>query len=157
MLNTFNFGQIAYENDIKKNLVTVEIGLKDDEQGRPCFTASGEIWNSRQSDCVLGGQCLDDIAKYVDDSIFKKIHRLWKLYHLNDMNAGTQEQDKVIKEWQAQGNKYDYTAACEYLKSIGLYEVEFEGKPFKYGYGWIYYPIADNDLKEIKELLKYNY
>lgn len=68
------------------------------------------------------------------------------------MHAGTVEQEKAIKEWENKGNKYDYKSVCEYLKSINLYEVEYNGKPYKYGLAWLYQAIPEKDLKEIKEL-----
>lgn len=41
------------------------------------------------------GQCLDEIAQYIDDEQFKVIHRLWKLYHLNDMHAECEHQAEL--------------------------------------------------------------
>lgn len=151
MKKTFDFGKIAYYGTRKINPVTVEIELKETDKGY-CFTASGMIWNQCKTDCYCGGQCLDTIAKYVNASEFKEIYRLWKLYHLNDMHAGTREQEAAIDAWKEQGNRYDYTKVCDYLKSIGLYEVEHEGKPYKYGHKWLYWEIPSEDLEKIKAL-----
>lgn len=78
------------------------------------------------------------------------------------MHAGTPEQEKFIAEWEAKGNKYDYSKACEMLKNCGLYEVPLnvdligtrkaDGKPYKYGHGWVISYIPEEDLKEIKAL-----
>jgi hypothetical protein len=104
---------------------------------------------------VCGGQCLDTIAEYIKgNETFDKIYHFWKLYHLNDMHAGTIEQEAAIKLWEEQGNKYDYTKVCEYLKSINIYEVNYEGKPYKYGHSWLYRAIPENDLQEIRALMQ---
>jgi hypothetical protein len=102
----------------------------------------------------MGGQCLDTLAEYVDNPLFKAIHMLWKNYHLNDMHAGTIEQEQAIAEWVANGNKYDYNTICEHLQSIGLYEVEVDGKPYKYGHGWLYRAIPEDDLSLIKKIIQ---
>lgn len=154
MKKTFNFGKIDFYGTGRKiNLVTITAELNEKENGKPVFTASGEVWNNIKSDIVCGGQCLDILSKYVKNPLFKRINKLWNLYHLNDMNAGTPDQENAIEQWKVNGNKYDYTAACEYLKSINLYEVEHEGKPYKYGHKWIYASIPENDLQDIKNLL----
>lgn len=151
MKKIFDFGKIAYYGTRKINPVTVEINLKETEEGF-CFTASGTIWNQTKTDCYCGGQCLDTIAKYVKASEFMEIYRLWKLYHLNDMHAGTREQEAAIDAWKEQGNRYDYNKVCDYLKSVGLYEVEHEGEPYKYGHKWLYWEIPSEDLEKIKAL-----
>lgn len=154
---TYHFGKIDYNGTGRKiNAVDIEIKLDEKEPGKPVFTACGNIWNHIHTDIYCGGQCLDTIAKYVHTPQFKKIYRFWKLYHLNNMNAGTPEQEQAIAAWETQGNKYSYDAACDYLKSIGLYEVEYNGKPYKYGHSWIYRAIPENDLNEIKKLCHLN-
>jgi hypothetical protein len=106
----------------------------------------------------MGGQCIDHMSEYIKTAEFKRITKWWKAYHLNGMNAGTPEQKKAIEDWKAAGNRYDYTAACEYLKSINLYEVpfsglsvghEWHGEPYKYGHGWIVEEIPAAALAEI--------
>ena len=175
MKRRISFGKVDYRKIGKKTCeVTVDLELKkcggeptftidpETKERIPTgekteeyeeFTASGEIWNNRKTDCYVGGQCLDTIAKYVKTPLFKEIHRLWKLYHLNGMNAGTPEQEAAIKAWEDAGNRYEYAAACEYLKSIGLYEVEYKGAPYKYGHAWIPAAIPEEDLKRIREII----
>lgn len=151
-----NFGKIDYNRTGRKiNLVEVEIALEEKKQGKPVFTASATVWNSEKTEAVISGQCLDSLLNYrklKNDKQYQKIFEFWKKYHLNDMHAGTVAQEAAIKEWENKGNKDDYAAACEYLKSVGLYEVENEGKPYKYGEGWLYREIPQKDLEEIKAL-----
>lgn len=152
MQKKFNFGKIDYNNiGHKINPVEVEIRFEETENGY-VFRASGTIYNQTKTDCWCAGQCLDTISKYLDTPEFNAIYRLWKLYHLNDMHAGTREQEEAVDAWKAKGNGYDYTEVCEYLESIGLYEVEHNGRPYKYGHAWLFWPIPENDLEEIKSL-----
>lgn len=172
MKKTFNFGKVNYNGTGKRNLVTVEVELetKGGEMTTAGtktptyveFTACGNIWNQSQTDILCGGQCLDEIAKFITDPIFIEISKFWKKYHLNGMNAGTPEQEKAIADWKKQGNKYEYSAVCDYLKSINLYEVKFTGlsigrkyenEPYKYGHAWIINNIDGRDLLRIEHLL----
>ena len=178
---TFNFGKIDYMDRGHKNCaVDVIAELREcggepvldrngDPTGEHCnkyieFAASGRIWNPRYTDIYSCGQNLDEIAKHIKNPIFREIYDFWKKYHLNGMNAGTPEQEAAVKEWQAAGNRYDYTAACEMLKACGLYEVPLtanligtrkaDGKPYKYGSGRVIAEIPENDIAKIKSLLE---
>lgn len=152
MRKKIDFGKIDYNGIGRRiNPVTIEIELKETDKGY-CFSAMGAVWNQTKTDWITGGQCLDSIAKRLHTPEFMEIYRLWNLYHLNDMHAGTREQQAAIDAWKAEGNRYDYDAVCEHLKSIGLYEVEHEGKPYKYGHGWLYWEIPAEDLEKIKAL-----
>ena len=154
MKRTIKFGKYAIYSNRKINEVDVELRLEEKENGQQVFTACGNAWNIRHTDIVMGGQCFEELAKYVKNPLFKEIYRLWKNYHLNDMHAGTVEQEEAIEAWKAEGNRYDYSAVCEYLKSINLYEVEHEGKPYKYGHGWLYIEIPEKDLNLIKKIIE---
>lgn len=79
-----------------------------------------------------------------------KLVEYWDLLHLNDMHAGTPEQALALKNCTSK----DYTERCEYLKSIGLYEVEWEGKPYRYGTGWLTYSLPKSLNEYWKELLQ---
>lgn len=156
MKRTFHFGKIAYASERKTNAVDVEIELQDDKAGRPVFTACAGIWNNLHTDWVCGGQCLDSLNEYKSlrtNPTFAKIYGLWKRNHLNAMNAGTVEQEKWLRE-NGYYDHYDYTKACEGLKSAGLYEVPHPetGKPYKYGHGWVYRAISTEDMTAILEL-----
>ena len=176
-----NFGKIDfYRTGRKINAVDVEIRLTQ-RGGEPTFILKdgkkeytgnktpeyielaicGNVWNSKETDIVCGGQCLDTIAEYIKTPLFNRILEIWKRYHLNGLRAGTPEQEAAIKEWCAAGNTYDYTKACDYLKSIGLYETAFYGKTsgkqyngelYKYGHGWIIEDLPEDIVKEVKEI-----
>ena len=187
MKKTFEFGKIAYTNSNRKaNAVTITMELRK-RGGEETFTIDratgertitgrtpayvelsicGDIWNTRRTDCVCGGQCLDTIAEYRDQlndpDLFDQLFDLWRKYHLNGMHAGTPEQEQAIETWMAQGNKYDYAAACELLKDLDLYEVNYTGisvgkrynnEPYKYGHGWIVNELPGSVLLRVEHML----
>ena len=148
------------------------------------FSATGTIWNHLKTDCYCGGQCLDIIAKYIKTPLFKEIFNIWNLYHLNGMHAGTPEQEKAIEEAEKNGldfsdtsyKKYDfklseeerktaksrYDKICDYLKSVNLYEVNFNGltvgrkyndEPYKYGHDWIIQELPKEIIERITEII----
>lgn len=89
----FEFGKIDYNNAGRKtHLVSLEMTLKV-INNKPIFSATGEVWNSRHSDIVMGGQCIDDIynefkCQLENRKLYESIMTLWEKWHLNDMNAG---------------------------------------------------------------------
>lgn len=156
-----SFGKIAYSGTRKINEVILTLNL------RPKFNVvdfeknilipeayelaiCGEIWDGKKYDIECGGQCLNEISKHIKTPEFKRIRQIWEQYHLNDMKAGTKLQCQAIELWERRGNKYDYTAACEHLKVIGLYEDE----GYKYGHQWLFEPIPAEIITEIKKLFK---
>lgn len=80
-----DFGKIDYNGTGRRYPVTVDIELRETEKG-PEFSASGWI-GSR-----CGGQCLDEIARFVKTPLFREIFRFWQLYHLNGMKAACEHQ-----------------------------------------------------------------
>ena len=161
---TFKFGKVAYYNKRKENAVEVEVELEivrhtvktvseSQFEERIEFTASGYIWNRLHTDCFSCGQNLDTINELVQDPTFKVIYDLWKKYHLNTMHAGTPEQEEFVHNYFSDKKPFDYTEACKALKKKNLFEVEYKGKPYKYGHGWLYYPIPEKDLDTIVNLL----
>ena len=149
MEKTFDFGKIDYYGKGRKiNRVTVKVCLE--EKGvKDVFTASGMILNSKETDCICGGQCLDEIAKYVKDPVFLEIYDLWKKYHLNDMHAGTPKQEAALAAHFPKGKYIDYMDKVKYLESIGLYEDD----GYRYGSSWLYERIPDDALNRIKKLI----
>ena len=156
-------------NGKKSCMVDVELALDNDN-----FSACANVWrNPRHSTVIYCGQCFDDLLidfpELKQNEVFMEVYDLWKNYHLNNMHAGTPEQEKAIEEWEAQGNKYDYKKICEYLKSINLYEVpvstiDLKANPkyadnkegtYKYGHGWLKEIIPDKDIARIESLIRY--
>lgn len=130
MKRTFDFGCIDFEGKgTARNRVTVEMEYKQDGDKKR-FSVSANIWNTRHSDIVCGGQCLDTIAPYMNNNpVFSEILRLWELYHLNDMHPECGHPEGLLSR------------ACPVCG-------------YKYGTSWIYFPIPADDEKIIYKLLK---
>ena len=183
---TFNLGKIAFYGKNRVNKVTIDLEVRhcggeqkytvDPKTKEKTIVGTtpryaelsicGNIWNSHESDIVCGGQCLDTIKEYRNQLQYKEafdvLYDLWKNYHLNGMHAGTPEQETAIEEWKAQGNTYDYVAACQMLKEKGLYEVNYTGmavgrrynnEPYKYGHGWLVRELPEEAYEKIEMLL----
>lgn len=118
------------------------------------------------------GQCPEDILKRnPKNNLVKQIVKLWRKYHLNDMNAGTPAQSKELARRQKLENldqMPDYDGQCRWLKEAGLYEVQLPrntvasgGLPadvvsgrrgYQYGERWLFRPIPAKVKKEIEAL-----
>lgn len=147
----FSFGKIAYYGTRKLNAVELELELKHENNGKTILSICGNVWNAKHTDIVMGGQCLDTLNEFEclkNNETFKCLYRLWKLYHLNDLHAGTESQETLLENWE--GRKHgDYDSDCKYLESKGL----LYDNGYKYGSSWLYRPIPENDLNVIKSLL----
>ena len=116
MKKIFDFGKIDYTGTGRKSyLVTVEMEYKEKNNGEKVLSICGNIWNTRKTDIVAGGQCLDTIARYIKSPLFKEIYRLWKLYHLNDMHPECEHQ--AAQGWREQASEkatlYIFTLTTE--------------------------------------------
>ena len=168
-----NFGKINLYGTGRRYPVSLDIELRQ-EGGKPTFTRDGkptgnitpeyvELSICGSAGSAIGGQCLDSLYPHLkNNKLFSELYGYWKKYHLNGMHAGTPEQETAINEWIASGHKYDYTAACEYLKSIGKYEVMFSGlstgrryenELYKYGHAWIIQELPGNVLNRIEYII----
>ena len=176
---TVPLGKIAYRGNRKVNAVDVEIEVR--ERGgemmeyrdgtfhyAPIYTElsiCGNIWNARHTDIVCGGQCIDVIAKYLHTPKMQAIYSMWEKFHLNGMKAGTVEQESAIKKLRAvaetEGIRPSYETECEYLKRIGMYEVEYTGKSvgrmydhemYRYGTAWLVRDLPDYVIEWAKSI-----
>lgn len=152
MEKTISFGKVAYNSTRKINEITVDVRLEQNAEGKYVFSASGYLWNARKTDVLCGGQCLDTLFKCLKSNKmmnkqFERIYRLWKLYHLNDMHAGSERQEKALE--LVNKLHVDYKERCDYLKSVGL----LYDDGYLYGSAWLYREIPSDDLKSIKEII----
>ena len=98
MKRIINLGKVAYENDAKKNEVTIEIEVRDKPKGKELLIR-GNVWNKNHSDIVAGGQCYDTIEDlFPGNKRVKRIVEIWKRWHLNDMRPGCEHQ----RDWQTE-------------------------------------------------------
>ena len=152
MKKTLNFGKIDWNGIGRKiNLVTVEINLEETKNG-PAFSACANVWNSKSSDIICGGQCLEELVPFFkDNKIFMTIFSMWEKYHLNDLHPGTQNQEKALEKADLWKYGVNYEDQCNYLKEIGLYN----DNGVNFGETWVYWPIPEKDLETIKSLFLY--
>ena len=136
----------------------VEAELRDGKEG-PVFSMSGSVLPPNKKGYIMGGQMFDHIPEdKVDSSVYAFLIQMWKKYHLNDLHAGTPEQEKCLDEHREEIEALEpgyghYHACCVVLGNYGLYEVDLDGKPYKYGHAWLYRPIPDEDLTKIRYVL----
>ena len=146
---TLDFGKHDYtDNGIKDNLVEVEVRLGVVDEG-PRLSICGTIWNRLKTDCISAGQNLDTIRELVGFSLLmKRVHYIWQRYHLNDMKAGTPCQEAYLAGYKdASGETYDFITQKDLLETAGL-EPAING--YRYGSSWLYSPIPDDVIAEIK-------
>ena len=142
---TLHLGKVAYSSKSQVNEVTIEITLTNSR-----LSICGYIWNRQKTDIEAGGQCYDCIrALFPHNKKVQRIIEIWQEWHLNDMHAGTPEQEAYLKGKGLLGAS-KYEEACQALKEAGLYEVKYNGKPYKYGHDWLKREIPQEIIEEIK-------
>lgn len=128
--------------DAENNIINCEIELKDKEKDKPVFSMSG----SYDSSC---GQIFDNIKPRTKDQ--KHLIDLWRKYHLNDVNAGTIEQENILKKCKSK----DYEKQIDFLKKHHLYTVTLpDGTKYQYGTAWLYRPLPENFENDLNLLLE---
>lgn len=163
----------------KINLCTLELRLEREHNTRYNvdywrFACRGAVWNSKGTDLICAGQCIDDMWDNIEalraDPLFREIHELWKKYHLNDMHAGTPRQEALLEqlqrakqhEMEARGIKctlplvFSYDEATQILKEQGYYIDTHYGQPFEYGKGWAPHEIPEDTVCRIIEIIEEN-
>ena len=153
MQKVFKFDKVAANGGRKINQPEVEVELRYDNDGRVELSICGSVWNSKHTDIIMGGQCLDEMKKFKElrfNTLFKKLYKWWKLYHLNSMHAATEAQEQALSNWHKSiGYTCSYEENCSYLESIGL----LDDNGYRYRSSWLYREIPEDDLNEIKALI----
>ena len=107
--------------------------LRDNDKGLE-LSITGSIWNNLHTDIVMGGQCLDEMAKYIHTPTFKALRAMWKRWHLNGMRS-----------------------ACEHQRELGqTYKSHPDAKCDTCGYAlgsaWLHEALPAEVLKEIETM-----
>lgn len=111
-----------------------------------------------------GGQCLDNAAEHLKTcglqcKALDAIIPIWKEWHLNDMHAGSPAQEEYLKAYNKAHPgeiRGDYDKECELLKRKGLLvdkKCIVNGKPYKFGTGWLFREIPHKILLELCGIL----
>lgn len=141
MKRTIEFGKVAESGKIKRNLVTLDVELKENNQGQLVFSVCGNIWNHIHTDIIRGGQCVDDIwnlysNQLIGSQLYYRILKLWEKWHLNDMHAECEHQEAKGMTYQTHPSN-----DCEVCG-------------WKLGHGWSYRTIDPKDLEQIKQIIQ---
>jgi hypothetical protein len=106
--------------------------------------------NSMHAGTVEQESCLKDFASEKETIRNELRNNAW-----NKAKIEYNYSENYFKEWQSwHSSEWDsYTVDCELLKRHGLYEVEVDGKPYKYGHAWLYRAIPEFDLNKIRAIL----
>lgn len=101
MTKTVNFGKVdGYDNGRRTCAVDVEFGFREFEGQEPYFTACASVWNNLHTDIIWGGQCVDEISKWLsvrNHPLYANIRKMWELYHLKKYSE-IPETDRVFIE-----------------------------------------------------------
>lgn len=149
MKTIISFGKIAFNGTRRVNEVIISIALNDYEDGKVGLSICGDIWNSRHTEILCGGQCLDTIAKYVTHPLFKEIKGYWEQYHLNDKSPYTQRQKDCIDSEIGNDRHHTYESIVEILKNHNLYD----DNGCVYAKAWYYREIPQNVVDRIREII----
>lgn len=95
--------------------------------GDQCFGSLVEQYRDR-----VPPECLED---------FDHLYHLWREYHLNDLTPGTKTQMSILSQY-SKSDRCDYDRACSLLKAHGI----LVDRGYKYGSGWLFRAIPDEDL-----------
>lgn len=138
---------------------TTEEGNTTNAKYTVCFNEDNQTFSA----CAIyyngGGQCLDRLMKiYKEQNVFvpsniKLLTELWEKYHLNDLHAGTPEQENYLHSIGITDFANNYKKCCEELKKVNLYECEWKGEKSYFGGSWFHWDIPDEDIKKIYKIL----
>ena len=98
----------------------------------------------------INGQNQDYIKEY------PQLIKMWKNWHLNDLNAGSLKQSAMVEEYFSQiGEQFNYHKAKEFLRTNNA-DIEFDdkGNEVKYGYNWMLNPLPNEIFNFTKELIE---
>ena len=110
-----------------------------------------------QIDMHLTAQSFVGFANGWNAGKTSKLLGIWKLWHLNDLTAGSPNQEEYLK---ANPVVYAYPEthygkACKMLTRAGLNpDLEYirDGKPYSYGHAWLHTDVPQDVLQWLKDL-----
>ena len=152
----------ATGNGIKDNASVIEWSLYDFNDGRVRFTMSATIWNRLGTDCIQAGQCLDEIRRlYRFNPLVKEMVEVWKLWHLNDMNAGTPRQEAYLKGYRQafldthnhEMDSWSYDTRLDILEKAGL-SPDPHHENYVYGTAWLHTVLPQDVIDKVKSWME---
>jgi hypothetical protein len=141
---TYNGRYYSVYCSIKYNAGALSItGVEGPLSGGICLGGCGQIVNHIKP--------IKRYAKGWNKKLLDKFIEVWHEYHLNDLCAGTREQEECIKKYGA--TNMSYSNQCELLKVHGLYQVSLpDGTLYTYGTSWLAKDVPEHVLEWLYEL-----
>lgn len=89
-------------------------------------------------------------VKAEDLEMFDFLMSTWYKYHLNDMKAGTKQQEAILTASNLEGWAVNYRQCCDKLESLDL----LTDRGYKFGTSWLYMPIDSETLAKLDEIMQ---
>ena len=91
MIKKFSFGKVDGYGIGRKNCeVVLSFGFQEFSGQEPYFSVCGTLWNNLHTDCIRGGQCVDDLANEFSElrhnDKYREMQGLWTAYHLKPIS-----------------------------------------------------------------------
>jgi hypothetical protein len=135
-----------------------DVNLKEVLSGN-VLSITGGIWNKRKSDYTCCGQIHETLEEMynnkelklsIKEETFLWLLKTWKVWHLNDLHAGTSNQDEVLAKVKYPGYPMEhYTWALGVLEQAGLKT----DRGYAYGAAWLFQEIPSSVIKKIGEFI----
>lgn len=154
---SFVFAHIRLPWRRKSMQAVVTMRLDETDPARPVLSINARI-KGFQGDAM---SALLESRATSTDPLLRELCELYDLYNDNDLHAGTARQEAAIRQALLDGTLASdaYPAVSDYLKSIHLYiddaVRDAAGRPHRYGHGWVYAAIPEDDLSRIRYLILY--
>lgn len=142
----------------KLNIVDIEIELRRKQSdvligSTLVLSICGGIWNMLATDYLSCGQNLDEIGKlYPRDHRVQRLVAIWRVWHLNDMNAGCRHQRAM--GWGTlkleDGKWSGHIRSDEH--PLGVLGKQCPECGYRYGTKWLTEELPREIIDEIKEI-----
>ena len=145
-------------NGIKDNASVIEWKLYDYNDGKVRFAMSAMVMNRLGTDCIRAGQCLEEIKRlYPFNPLVEEMVQVWRVWHLNDMNAGTPRQEAYLKGYRQafldthdyEMDSWSYDIRLEVLEKAGLSPDPYH-ENYRYGSAWLVNELPQDVMDKIK-------
>jgi len=153
--------------------VEIEIEMEDYGKSRKRLSICGNVWNARHSDIESGGQILDHftfspgrvfyygepvvVKPPMTVTILKRIVDVWKRWHLNDMHAECEHQEKLKSSMlEKHGEGFFYASNIDGIWS----EPEFSACSvcgYRYGTAWTYRELPSDVVAFVNMMSRFQF
>ena len=122
------------------------------------FTISAVEGPMKSGNCKgSAGQCRESLLTCLPEGDLskeqlEKLYAIWNEWHLNDLQAGSPDQEKFLEQ---QSNDYDYNTACTVLEAAGLNpdpNYMHNDEPYRYGSAWLRKEVPEDVIEWVFNL-----